>query len=481
MLTGALYFFESSVGAHAVRSYRIPAVPFNLDGEHMLSVRAWAATQVPIYSPQKFQAGILRKVSASRYSVGMQHRSTDYLILGAGIVGLAMARALRLREPTARIVVLEKESQLAAHASGRNSGVLHSGVYYKPGTLRATLCAEGSKLLGAYCEENGLPIRRVGKVIVPTRAEEDPQLDVLYAQGLANGAEIHLIDDAHLRQIEPEAHSASGRALHLPQVAVIDPKALVHHLGQEIQENGIEVRLNTPCWKVDVAAAIAHTPTDKIHYGMLINTAGLYADRVAQTFGVGKRYTMLPFKGLYYQLQPTASLDIRGHIYPVPDLRFPFLGVHVTKTVTGEVTLGPTAIPALGREHYGLFSGLDVAETPAILLRLAGQYLANREHFRDLTHAEGLRFFKSNFAQAAQALVPRLRTEDLLRSAKVGIRAQLLDKSKNQLEMDFVVERGPRSLHILNAISPALTCAFRFSDFVLAEYLTQESRPTLFV
>lgn len=412
----------------------------------------------------------------------MQHTTTDYLILGAGIVGLAMARALKQREPAARIVVLEKESTLAAHASGRNSGVLHSGVYYKPGTLKARLCAEGSKLLGAYCEENGLPIRRVGKVIVPTRPEEDAQLDVLYAQGQANGAEVFLIDATQLKQIEPEAHSASGRALHLPQVAVIDPKAVVAHLGQELCSGGVDIRLNTPCWKVDVAAAIAHTPTDKIHYGMLINTAGLYADRVAQAFGVGKRYTILPFKGLYYQLQPTATpLDIRGHIYPVPDLRFPFLGVHVTKTVTGGVTLGPTAIPALGREHYGIFSGLDLAEIPTILGRLAGQYLANRQHFRELTHTEGLRFFKSNFAQAAQSLVPRLRAKDLLRSSKVGIRAQLFDKTKQQLEMDFVVEHGPRSLHILNAISPALTCSFRFADFVLAEYLTQEPQPTLFV
>jgi len=393
--------------------------------------------------------------------------NVDFLIIGGGIVGLTLARELARRQPDASILVLEKEMELARHGSGRNSGVLHSGIYYPEGSLKARLCSAGSKTMAAYCEEHGLPLARLGKVILPLREEDDAQLDLLHRRARANGAQVEILDERQLLEREPSARTATGRALFAPDTSVVDPVAVVRRLAEELTAGGVKLVLGAKVRRIEPRLGTVKTDKDSISCGWVFNCAGQFADKVAHLFGVGRRYTLLPFKGIYYRLSPDSKVRCNGLIYPVPDLNVPFLGVHYTRKLDGSVYLGPTAVPALGREHYRGVQGLDLAEGSIMLLHLARQYLANKQGFRRFAHEEALRFLRSRFAEAAQALTPGLRSEDLLASGKVGIRAQLLDREKRELVMDFLVERGERSTHVLNAISPAFTSSMSFAEYIL--------------
>jgi len=394
-------------------------------------------------------------------------RTADFAIVGAGIIGLSVARALRREYPDASIVVFDKESRLAAHASGRNSGVIHSGIYYAEGSLKARICAEGGRRLAEYCDERGLPIRRVGKLIVPLAAGDGVRLEMLQARGEANGAHFELIGDKEIRQVEPDARSADGRALYNAQTAVLDPAAVVESMAGELRRDGVEIHMAAPVSEFDSANRKLSAGGARWTYGHLVNAAGAYADRIAHEFGVGKRYRILPFRGLYYHLRETSGIRVNGLIYPVPDLRFPFLGVHATRAVTGTVYFGPTAVPALGRENYRGLERLSAGDIGAIAVRLLQQYVRNTNGFRPYLHAEAPRLLKPAFVKAARAMIPRLTSKDLARSEKVGIRAQLFDRKKGALEMDFVVEPGPHSTHVLNAVSPAFTCALSFAELVV--------------
>ena len=396
-------------------------------------------------------------------------RTVDFAIIGAGIVGLAIGRELKLRHPHSKIVILEKESILGKHASGRNSGVLHSGIYYAEGSLKAKVCAQGSKEMAAYCDEYQLPISRIGKVIMPLREGDEAQLNLLYNRAKNNGARVEMLDEKQLREIEPDAYSITGQALYSPNTAVVDSKAILNHLADSLTNQGVEILFGHEFEQLGSDGASFSANGETIHFGHLFNTAGLYADSVAKAFDIGKKYTILPFKGLYYRLSESSGLKINGLIYPVPDLRVPFLGVHFTKKLNDEVYLGPTAIPALGRENYSGLEGLSFSDVGAILLSICQQYANNKQGFRQLVHEESPRLFKKYFAVAATKLVPKVKPEHLLKSDYVGIRAQLLDKEKQELVMDFVMERGKNSTHILNAVSPAFTSAFSFSRLVLEE------------
>jgi L-2-hydroxyglutarate oxidase len=393
-------------------------------------------------------------------------KPVDFVVVGAGIVGLTIARALRLRYPDASIVVFEKEPRLAAHASGRNSGVIHSGIYYGAGSLKARICAEGGRRLAAYCDEHGLPIKRVGKLIIPLDPKDSPRLETLQTRGKANGADFRLIDEAEIRRVEPDAHSADGWGLYNPDTAVLDPVAVVEHVAQEIRAGGVQVRLG----EVAVPDPKARTVTaggTTYSYGHLINAAGAFADKVAHAFGVGERYRILPFRGFYYKLRPGSPITVNGLIYPVPDLRFPFLGVHATTAVSGTVYFGPTAMPAFGRENYRGLEDLTLSDLSAITVRILQQYLRNPNGFRHYLHAEAPRVLKPAFLHAARGMLPRLRSDDLVRADKYGIRAQLFDREKGEMEMDFVIEPGPHSTHVLNAVSPAFTCSLSFAELVV--------------
>lgn len=402
-------------------------------------------------------------------------KQPDFLIIGAGIVGLAIAKELKTRYPDQHVMVLEKEPKPGLHSSGRNSGVLHSGIYYPPNSLKAQVCSQGSKEMAAYCQDQGLPLNRIGKVLLPVNPEDGSQLDLLQERAKANGVVTERLDRKALKELEPEAESATGEALWVPSTAVGDSVAVMKSMIGDIQALGIELLTDALIVDVDSEARLVTLQDGrKIAYGHAINSAGLHADSVAHKFDIGRRYTLLPFKGLYWKLSPDSGLDIRHLIYPVPDLRVPFLGVHTTTTTDGSIYLGPTAVPAFGRENYRGTKNITLRDFARITALLFQQTLAGRDGFRRLAWQEGRRYFKPWFADAARAILPRLKNEHLLPCDKVGIRAQMFDRQEGKLVTDFIVERGPSSTHVLNAISPAWTSAFPFARFVIDNYIITE-------
>lgn len=355
----------------------------------------------------------------------------DYFVIGGGIVGLSVARELRRREPGARIVVLEKEPRVGVHASGRNSGVLHAGFYYSPDSLKARFTRVGNERLTEYCLERGLPIRRCGKLVLARNEGELPQLDELARRGVANGVSLQTISAAEAREIEPRAR-VFERAIWSPATATIDPMAVMDALLRDARSEGIEVRLG-------------ERYGEDIRAGYVVNAAGLEAASIAQKFGFARHYRILPFRGVYlYSNEPPGAL--RTHLYPVPDPRFPFLGVHFTVTVDGSVKIGPTARPSVRHGAMLLLRNPDL----------------RRHAFEEIRKSS-----RRHIVRLASSLASDVRVEDYTRWGKPGVRAQLYDVRRGALEMDFVIEGDGRSMHILNAVSPGFTCAFPFAEHVV--------------
>lgn len=398
--------------------------------------------------------------------------TSDIVIIGAGIVGLSIARELKRRHPDSKVTVLEKEPVPGRHSSGRNSGVLHSGIYYPPESLKAKVCRQGAIEMAEYHQSNGIRLDRRGKILVCANEVDGPQLDLLSQRAADNGVKAELLDLNTLAELEPEVRSATGRALLIESTSVGSPAAVMVVMQKEIQALGVVLRTGVTISSIDSRDRIIRfAEGSSISYGHIINAAGLYADKVAHRFGVGGRYTLLPFKGIYWKLDPRSGININHLIYPVPDLRVPFLGVHTTTTTDGATYLGPTAVPAFGRENYYGMNGVTISEFGNITSLLAKQFVNGQDGFRRLAWQEGRRYFKRWFAQAGQAILPRLTPRHLLRTEKVGIRAQMLDIEKGSLVTDFLVERGPNSTHILNAISPAWTSAFPFARYICDNYI----------
>ena len=391
----------------------------------------------------------------------------DYVIIGAGIGGLSLARELKIQYPNARIAVIEKEARIGLHASGRNSGVLHAGIYYKPESLKAMCCLEGSRAMAAYCDEHQLPISRVGKIIVTTKPDEAPILETLQQRATQNGAKVRLITRAELKEIEPEAYSATDHALFSPETSVVDPRAILAHIYESLIDQDVIFYFNQKNTSIDTNKKQLVLTSELLSYGHLFNTAGLYADDIAKRCGLQEQYTMIPFKGLYYEMASQTSIKINHLIYPVPDMHVPFLGVHFTKGIDGKIYLGPTAIPVLGREHYTGFNGMNFKEAISTFSSLAPLYIQNKQGFRTYAHQEIPRFLKSRFVASARALVPSITSQDLVSSKKVGIRAQLFDLEKKELAMDFIIRSTKSETHVLNAVSPAFSSAFSFCKRVI--------------
>ncbi|MDO8733509.1 MAG: L-2-hydroxyglutarate oxidase [Actinomycetota bacterium] len=390
--------------------------------------------------------------------------SADLVVIGGGIVGLAMADAWLLRNPKSSVIVLEKESTLAAHASGRNSGVLHAGFYYAPDSLKARLTRQGNAQLREFCIEAGVPIRETGKVVVTRTESELPALQELHKRAVANGVEVELVDEQQLLELEPLARTHTS-ALWSPTTAVANPIAVVEALAARVASRGGQLLMGSavlgagPGW-------VRTASHGEISAGHIVNAAGLYADVVARWFGVGNEYRMLPFKGLYWygSWEPGR---LQRHVYPVPDARNPFLGVHLTVTVDGRAKIGPTAIPALWREDYGGVHGLKASESMEIA-RTYPRFLTSKDHdVPGLMRSELPKYSRKHLVRQAAALVPAARVEDFTEKGRVGVRAQLFHLPSKKLEMDFVVEQGERSTHILNAVSPAWTSSLSFASYVI--------------
>ncbi|MCH9609350.1 MAG: L-2-hydroxyglutarate dehydrogenase [Chlamydiales bacterium] len=389
----------------------------------------------------------------------------DFLIIGAGVIGLAIARALKQRNPDASIHIIEKEKQEAEHASGRNSGVLHAGFYYTADSLKARFTVEGNRQLKLYCLKKGIPINQCGKLVVAQNSEELASLQELYKRGLKNGSNVELIDEQRALEIEPNVRTYK-QALYSPDTASVNPKLVCAMLRTDLERDGVRFSFETPF--------------ESHHRGLakqVINCAGLYADQIAKTYGFGHRYTIIPFKGLYLKYTKNKT-DIKTNIYPVPNLKNPFLGVHFTKTATNEIKIGPTAIPAFWRENYQGIKQWSLKEMISILSHEAKLFSTNAFNFRSLAFEEMKKYRKSHFIALAQQMVQSIDPSGFTEFTKPGIRAQLLDKKSSKLIQDFVVEGDNKSTHILNAVSPAFTCAFPFADYITDHFIMAPPRQT---
>jgi L-2-hydroxyglutarate oxidase LhgO len=389
-------------------------------------------------------------------------RKPDFLIIGGGVIGLSIARQLKHLYTDSSVVILEKESACGLHASGRNSGVLHAGFYYSPDSLKAQLTRQGNERLREYCKEKNIHLNQCGKLVVAKDHAELSAMDELVQRGKANGIPLQEITEAEAKEIEPRVKTWE-RALYSPTTATVDPTEVVNAMVSDAQHEGVEIHYDSRYQSR--RGAVVQCSQDSYDAGYIVNAAGLYADHIARDFGFSEHYRILPFKGLYlYSNEPPGT--IRTNVYPVPDLRNPFLGVHVTVTAQGKAKIGPTAIPAFWREQYESFGNFKFSELVDVLVRQAGLFLFSEFDFKRLAFEEIQKYSRTHLVKLATSLIEGITPERYETWGKPGIRAQLLDTKKRKLEMDFVLEGDSRSMHVLNAVSPAFTCSLPFADYV---------------
>lgn len=387
----------------------------------------------------------------------------DFLVIGGGVIGLSVARELRRRHADARVRLIEKEPDTGLHASGRNSGVLHAGFYYTPDSLKARFTRDGNARLRAYCAERGIAVNACGKLVVARNETEHAGLDTLLERGQRNGIELKAITEQEAREIEPRVRTA-GRALWSPTTASVDPRQVVSAMRDDAVREGI--RLDRGVRFLVWDGRRVRTSSGTIDAGFIVNAAGLQADQIARQFGFSERYRVVPFKGLYlYSDEPPGAL--RTNVYPVPDLRNPFLGVHFTVAANGAIKIGPTAIPAFWSEHYDGFGNFNAGELAAVCYRQLRLFAAPETGLWRLAIEETRKYSRAHMVALAGELVSGVEVSQYRHWGKPGLRAQLVDIERNRLEMDFVLQGDQRSLHVLNAVSPAFTCSLPFAEHVV--------------
>jgi len=393
-------------------------------------------------------------------------KTCDFLVIGGGIIGVCLALEARRRHPSSRVTIIEKEKSCGAHASGRNSGVLHAGFYYTADSFKARFTRDGNRDMTAYCQERGLRINRCGKLVVARNAADLSGLDELLRRAQANGVELHDISRKQAEEIEPRVRTHE-RALFSPSTSSVDPSEVMKSMTRDAQLLGVDIETGNAYQRRD-SSGLIHTSRGTIAAGYVINAAGLYADHVARDFGFSRDYRILPFKGLYlYSEEPAGSM--RTHIYPVPDLHNPFLGVHFTLTVDGRIKIGPTAIPAFWRENYRGFSNFSAKEMYEIAGLELGLIWRNEWGFRRLALTELSKQSRRKMVKLAADLANGVTERHFGKWGKPGIRAQLYDLKRRRLEMDFRFEGDAHSFHVLNAVSPAFTCALPFTRYLFDE------------
>jgi L-2-hydroxyglutarate oxidase LhgO len=393
----------------------------------------------------------------------------DLVVVGGGLVGLATARAALATRPGLRVVVVEKEDAVAPHQSGRNSGVLHAGLYYRPGSQKAALCQAGKAQMEAFCDEEGIPWTRSGKVVVAVTDDEVPCLDALAERAAANGVAFERLDTDGLREREP--HAAGVAALWVPSTGVTDFAAVARRMAERLAETGVEIRTSTAVTggRETSTGVVVETDGGAVEARALVTCAGLWADRVARLFGVTPSVELVPFRGEYALLRPEAAKLVRGLIYPVPDPALPFLGVHLTRRVDGTVDAGPSAALAFARDGYR-FSSVRPRDLGEALASRAFRRLA-RTHFRSGLDEFARSLSLTSFWKAARRLLPQLRKQDLER-APAGVRAQALHPD-GSLADDFVIEETARAVHVLNAPSPAATASLAVGEEIARRTLAR--------
>lgn len=381
-------------------------------------------------------------------------RFADLVVVGAGILGLAVARESLLRHPGQRVLVLEKEEQIGTHQTGHNSGVIHAGIYYAPGSLKARLCVQGSREIYAYCDEKKIPYERCGKLVVATDETELPRLEELHRRASVNGVpDVEFVDQPGIAELEP---NASGlRAVYSPATGIVDFGRVARALAQDVLDLGgaIQTGAGVVEMKASGAGVELTTPTGRFRAATAITCAGLYSDRLARLTGAPATPKIVPFRGRYYSLRPSARGLVRGLVYPVPDPAFPFLGVHLTKQINGDVWAGPNAVLAFAREGYRArdVNARELWET----LSYGGFRALARKHWRvGLAEVRG-DISKRAFARALQRLVPAVCAADLL-EPRAGVRAQALSEDGALID-DFWFDHAENVIHVRNAPSPGAT------------------------
>jgi L-2-hydroxyglutarate oxidase len=379
----------------------------------------------------------------------------DCIVIGGGIVGLAVAWTILERKPEVRIAVLEKEDGWARHQTGRNSGVIHSGIYYKPGSLKAKLCREGNQRIVEFCQQHGIPYEPCGKVIVATKPSEIPLLDALFERGLANGLTVKRLTASQVLEIEPHVRCLAG--IQVPSTGIVDYASVSRKLAELVAIGGGELRLGTKVlrFRADGQKLILETSKEPLSARWVINCAGLHSDRVAKLARVNPGARIVPFRGEYYELKPERRRLVTNLIYPVPDPRLPFLGVHFTRMIDGSVHAGPNAVLSLKREgyHRTSFDWRDFMDTMTYVgfWRLAAKYAGSglEEMHRSIS--------KKAFVRSLQQLIPEITEQDLI-PGESGVRAQAL-RPDGGLVDDFLIINSPSAIHVCNAPSPAATAS----------------------
>jgi L-2-hydroxyglutarate oxidase len=385
---------------------------------------------------------------------------TRYAVIGAGIVGLATAHRLLLDRPGDSVTVLEKEPAVAAHQTGHNSGVIHAGVYYRPGSLKATLCRAGSRSMVEFCAAHGIPVQVCGKLIVATNQTELPRLHALHERAVGNGLAATLLTAEQAREYEPAL--ACVAAIHVPTTGIVDFAAVCRTLATLVEKAGGEVRLGTRVTGFRPGRVV--TSRGEVEADVVVNCAGLYADRIARLAGVDPPARIIPFRGEYYELRPERRELVRGLIYPVPDPRLPFLGVHLTRMIDGSVHAGPNAVLATAREGYrwGRVNARDVGG----ILAWPGLWRLARRHLRYGVAEVRRSLSRRRFAADLARLVPALTAADIV-PAGSGVRAQAVHRDGSLVD-DFLVVAGPGQLHVLNAPSPAATSSLEIAKHLVS-------------
>ena len=391
--------------------------------------------------------------------------SPDIAIVGGGIIGLAVGIALLENNPHRAVVIFEKESSLGLHASGRNSGVIHAGFYYYPEILKAKFCADGNVELKKLCKDFELPLRETGKVVVTNNEDDLEELEKLFYRGLSNNIEIELLDARHLPTYEPAAKTV-GKFLWSPTTAIADPKRINEQLNLNFRKLGGHIKYGKTVSLTQSGGEVSLVIDEQvIQSGFVVNAAGTWAHSLSRMVGVGLEFACMPFMGIY-RASTDSKTHLRSLVYPVPHPINPFLGVHVTLMLNGEIKIGPTAIPILGREQYSLVSRVSASEIRDLAASVAALIRGKEYNFWEVLKSEFPKFQTKSLIGEAQKLVPSIASNRNWKKLPAGVRAQLVNLETGKLEQDFIVRQHLNSLHVLNAVSPGWTSALPFGRWL---------------
>jgi L-2-hydroxyglutarate oxidase LhgO len=390
----------------------------------------------------------------------------DYVIIGAGIIGISLGIELLTQKPTKKILIIDKETRPGVHASGRNSGVLHAGFYYSPDSLKAKFCKQGNLELKKFCNTNNLEVKETGKVVVCQDKNDVTRLMSLFERGIANGVEIELLESKELTRIEPAAQTVD-KFIWSPTTAVGDPKEIIKKLAEKFTKMGGLFRFNSRVKLINKSNEVLIEGDGYILSATsIINSAGAYASELAKQVGVGHEYVCLPFLGAYRKSEFVAG-NPKRLVYPVPNPINPFLGVHTTNTLSDEIKIGPTAFPVIGKEQYKFLDGFNAKELRDFYLATKTLLKSDSVNILGLAKSEGIKLFKRPLIKKAKRLTNALDLNQKWKNYPAGIRAQIVNLDTKVIEMDYIVRSDKNVVHILNAVSPGWTSSIPFSRWIV--------------